>query len=377
MRTSRMMSPVCAIALTALAAGPLAAQALQQDNTAYGGAAAEFLLLGAGARGTALGGAFSALATDVTALYYNPGGLAQLTRPTAAVSTYQYVADTRYTWLGMAFPVSGGTRAVGMSLGSFGFSDQPVYTVDDPEGLSGRTYSVNETFMAATLAQNFSDRFSAGVSVKYIRDRLGSAAASGFALDFGTNFHAAVGERPIRASFVIQNLGSNLRHDGEDLTVGVTRDPPLGTVDVPQEPQSARLRSTAWTMPVQFRVGVALDAFSQGTNRVTVLAEFTQPSNTKPGAGAGVEWASANVGGSGVWVAARGSYALNPDNEVSDIDFGRLTSDQSTGTFTRDGLAVGGGIGYEKRNLRFGVDYAWRSLGLLGGTNFFTVTLGW
>src|SRR5436853_5555957 len=115
--------------LAALSTAPALAQVQNQDNTAYGGTSGEFLLLGAGARGAALGGAYAALATDVTALYYNPGGLAQLPRPGAMISTYDYVAGTRYSWLGIAFPLAGGARSVGVSAGTFGFSDQPVYTV--------------------------------------------------------------------------------------------------------------------------------------------------------------------------------------------------------------------------------------------------------
>src|SRR5207247_35351 len=83
------------------------------DDPTGGGPSGEFRLLGAGARGAALGGAYAALATDVTALYYNPGGLAQLPRPGAMVSTYDYVAGTRYSWLGIAFPLTGGARSVG------------------------------------------------------------------------------------------------------------------------------------------------------------------------------------------------------------------------------------------------------------------------
>ena len=37
----------------------------QEDNTAYGTTSAEFLLLGAGARGTALGSSFASIVTDV------------------------------------------------------------------------------------------------------------------------------------------------------------------------------------------------------------------------------------------------------------------------------------------------------------------------
>src|SRR3989442_4466443 len=252
-----------AIALAIMLNTPAVAQVTSfKDNTAYGGTSGEFLLLGAGARGTALGGSYAAVATDVTALYYSPGGLAQLPRPGAMVSTYDYVAGTRYSWLGIAFPLTGGARSVGISAGTFGFSDQPVYTVDAPNG-DGRTYSVAETFVAGTYAQNFSDRFAAGFSFTFISDKLAETRAAAFAVDFGTSFHAMVGNRPIRAAFVLQNLGSQLKHDGSGLDAGVTRTPPLGTPDVPQEPQPARLRGSGCGLPVLLRVSAALDASSR------------------------------------------------------------------------------------------------------------------
>ena len=367
---------VCgAMILAGVLATPARAQTGTQDNTAYGGAAGEFLLLGAGARGTALGGAYAALSTDLTAMYYNPAGLAQLPRPSVMVSSLTYVADTKYTWAGIAFPLAGGVRAVGISIGSFGFSDQPIYTLADPDG-NGRTYGVRQTFISGSLAQNFSDRFSAGVSLKFINDRLGTAKASGVAVDFGTNFHASVGARPIRASFVIQNLGTNLQHSGEDLIVGVTRQPPLGTVDVPQEPQSAALSTGSWTLPVLFRVGVALDLVAQGSNHLTVLSEFTQPNNTKPGAGAGFEWSMQNIGSRGFSLAARGSYTIQPDNQMNDIALGMPTQ-EAKGTFTADGLALGGGLEYARGQTRIGFDYAWKNLGTLGSVNFLSFSLGW
>src|SRR6185312_11528822 len=364
-----------AIILAAVLASPASAQTGTQDNTAYGGASGEFLLLGAGARGQALGGAYAALTSDVTAMYYNPAGLAQLVRPGVLFSANSYIAQTNYAWAGIGFPLGGGVRSLGFSVGSFGFSDQPVYTLESPDG-DGRSYSVRQTFLSATLAQNFSDRFSAGVSLKFINDRLGTAKAGGVAVDFGTNFHASVGARPIRASFVIQNLGTNLQHSGQDLIVGVTREPPLGTVDVPQEPQSPVLSTSSWTLTVMFRVGVALDLLAQGNNRLTVLSEFTQPNNTKPGAGAGFEYQMMNIGSRGFSVAARGSYAIQPDNATNDLTIG-IPTKESSGTFTMDGLALGGGIEYAKGNTRFGFDYAWKSLGTLGSTNFLTFSLGW
>jgi hypothetical protein len=366
-----------AIALTAAVTAPAAAQVVDRsDNTAYGTTAAEFLLLGAGARGAALGGSFAALTTDITALYYNPAGLAQLARPAAMVSTLTYIAETKYTWAGVAFPMGGGSSAIGISVGSFGFSDQPVYTVENPDG-DGRVYSVSETFVAGTYGKNFSDRFSAGISMKFLSDKLGSTSASGFAFDLGTNFHAMIGQRPIRAAFIIQNLGSSLQHTGPGIEIGVVPPPPLGTVPVPREPQPAAFRTKEFGLPVMFRVSVALDLVTQGANRVTLLSEFTQPNNTKPGAGAGLEWSAQNLGNSGFSLAARGSYTIQPDNQFDVGNGAGFASQEKSGSFTSDGAALGGGIAYGKGNLKLGFDYAWRSLGVLGSTNFFSFSLGW
>src|SRR3954467_2032929 len=86
-----------ALAALVLAAGPVAAQvSLPSDNTAYGTTAGEFLLLGAGARGLSLGGAYAALATDISSLYYNPAGAAQIAKPGVSISTYNYAVSTRY-----------------------------------------------------------------------------------------------------------------------------------------------------------------------------------------------------------------------------------------------------------------------------------------
>src|SRR5258708_15700236 len=161
-----------ALAALTLAAGSAAAQVtLPSDNTAYGTTAGEFLLLGASARGLALGGAYAALATDISALYYNPAGVAQMSRPGAMVSSYNYIANTRYVWGGLAPPMARGVHAVGGQVGNFGFSCQPVYTGGHPTG-DGTSYSVAETFAGVTLAQNFSDRFSAHTHRKVISLKL-------------------------------------------------------------------------------------------------------------------------------------------------------------------------------------------------------------
>src|SRR6185503_9058286 len=117
--TARTLALMAAL-LSGLPAAAIAQSDINQDNTSYGTTSAEFLLFGAGARGTALGGAFAAIATDVSSVYYNPGGTALIPRAGAMVGTYDYIADTRYNWGGIVFPFSGGSRAVGLQVGTFG-----------------------------------------------------------------------------------------------------------------------------------------------------------------------------------------------------------------------------------------------------------------
>jgi hypothetical protein len=351
---------------------PSLAQAQQQDNTGYGTTAGEFLLLGAGARGTALGSAYAAIADDPSSLYYNPAGAALVPRPGVTVGTYDYVADTRYTWGGLVFPFSGGARSIGLQLGTFGFDDQQIFTVEDPDGLATGTYSVSETFVGLTLAQNFSDRFAAGFTAKGIFDNLGQASAEAFAVDFGANFHASLGGHPIRLAFTLMNLGTNLSYSGDALNVDVPRDDEGGVTTLPQPGQ---LRTKGFSLPTVFRVGLAYDLMGGDANRLTVLSDFNQASNNRAGFSAGGEWAMRNLGGSPFGFALRGSYTYAPANN---FDLTNPLSDTALNDEeTLQGLGLGGGVNYTRNNFNLGVDYAYKYMGILGPTNFLSFSLGW
>lgn len=363
---------VLLVALLGGTASSLAAQAgTKQDNTAYGTTSAEFLLLGAGARGTALGGAYSALASDASALYYNPAGVALMTRPGLTIGTYDYVADTRYSWGGIAFPFGGGSKTIGIQFGTFGFKDQPVYTVDQPDG-NGSTYSVSETFLGMTFAQNFSDRFSAGITAKYISDNLGDASGKAFAVDFGTNFHAALNGHPVKFSFVLANLGTNMSYEGNALNSGTPREPLPGEDPVPSLPQPSRFRTKAFPLPTTFRVALAYDLLTGSSNRVTVLSDFNQPNNNKAGFSGGLEWASRNLGGSPFSAAIRGSYTYFAANNIDPSQVTAMSDEENL-----QGLAAGGGLSYSQGNFNLGVDYAYKYMGILGPTHFVSFNLGW
>lgn len=345
------------------------------DNTAFGGSAAEFLTFGAGARGMALGGSFSTIVDDVSSLYYNPAGLTAMQGPEVALTLMPYFADTDYYWTGIAFPFSDGDFGIGFFLGSFGFGDQPIYTEADPENVSGETYGVRETVAGISFAHAFIDRFSAGLTVKFINDdlatgSLGGASATAMALDFGVNFHSELGNRPIRLAFVVQNLGGGLQHEGEALRF---RDVNLSSTDptVPDQrvdPPAAELTTAGFPLPRLFRVGLNYDIISSESSTLALMTEFIESNQQDPAFGFGGEyrWHGVDVP---IGVALRASYQTQPDHDSS---LGATTVSEGA-----DGLGLGGGLFYRfsgKYRLQF--DYAYRDYGALGSTDVFAVTFG-
>ncbi len=350
------------------------AQQSNADNVGYGTTSAEFLLLGANARGTALGGSYVSVATDVGGVNANPSAIALMTRPGAQFSQFNYVADTKLNWGAIAFPFGGGSKAFGVQIGTFGFQNQKVYTPANPEG-TGETYDVSETFAAATFAQNFSDRFSVGITAKGIFDQLGQASGSAFALDFGTHFHSNLHGKSIRFAFALTNLGTSLTYHGDKLRTAAPRDSITGQDPIANLPQPATFRTTGFSLPTTFRAGLAYDLLAAGNNRFTLMGEFNQQRSNKAAFGLAGEFAANKLGGSGFGVAVRGSFSSTPANAYK-TDFFGVGVNKASGEGSQ-GLAFGGGLNYTSSNFSLGFDYAYRKVGLLGTSNFFTVSLGW
>jgi hypothetical protein len=109
-------------------------------------------------------------------------------------------------------------------------------------------------------------------------------------------------------------------------------------------------------------------------NRLTVLGDFNQPNSNKPGFVFGSEWMSQKLGGSDFGFALRGSYSYTGANNIAPTATETALSDEEN----LQGLAFGGGLMYGgESGFNLSLDYAYKYMGILGPTNFFSFSLGW
>jgi len=157
----------------------------------------EFLNIGAGARGLAMGGAQVASAEDGNAGYWNPAGLVNvIDNPNISLMHAEYFAGIgKYDYLSAAIPVAGSYRTLGFSLLRFGVDDIPnTLFLVEPDG--SLNYNNIQSFSSAdyaflvSYAQVMNDddqaQISWGANTKIIYRNVGHfAQAWGFGFDAG------------------------------------------------------------------------------------------------------------------------------------------------------------------------------------------------
>lgn len=157
----------------------------------------EFLNIGAGARGLAMGNAQVASVQDATAGYWNPAGLVGVKDvPNLVLMHAEYFSGIgKYDYASLALPVQNNKRVLGVSLLRFAVDDIPnTLFLVEPDG--SINYNNIQTFSSADYAFLFSyaqylkqtDKvsISLGANAKVIHRKVGKfATAWGFGLDAG------------------------------------------------------------------------------------------------------------------------------------------------------------------------------------------------
>lgn len=203
---------------------PLLSYSLTLLLTASVGFTADFINIGVGARAQGLGGAFTALADDVSSIYWNPAGLSCVKDTEMTFMHNKWIEDTSYEFYGLATPAEiGGYKCVlgfgmhYMNLGSFtGRKDQ----VSAPVEFSASDMAFSMGFGMKLDADN-----SIGMNLKYIEESIEAVRAEAFALDLGLKH---VLSYDLTLAFTLQNLGGSMKYVSEAVNLPLNVSAGLG-----------------------------------------------------------------------------------------------------------------------------------------------------
>lgn len=197
-------------------------------HSAAGSTSATFLKIGVGARAASMAGAFTALADDPYAVYWNPAGLVYSKgAKNLSFSHNEYFQGLAQEFLVYTLPAENIKFLGGGVLrgGVFGFGFNYFYTPKDMERRSGLNesdpvypMSISEgSFRAydAALSMSYGYSFSSdtdlGATLKFIRQSIDNESGSSFALDAGVLKRLTLFDREFMSGFTVQNLGPGIK----------------------------------------------------------------------------------------------------------------------------------------------------------------------
>jgi len=318
---------------------------IAQQTEQIGTSMANFLKIGVGPRAIGMGEAFVALANDASSLYWNPAGIANLEKNEAIFQSTEWVASTNLYFVGLTMPI-GNVGTFGASFYSFSSGEMEETTVRQPEG-TGRTFSADNLAIGISFARALTDRFSFGITAKYISESLSRENASSFAFDIGsiyvTNFL-----NDMRIGFALTNLGATMTLSGPDLIVDYDVAPDVPT----NKTTSASMGTQSWDLPLAFKIGIGTYLFNTEQNSLSIEADLYDSRDYQPRYNVGSEFNIKLIGNQKVSI--RAGYKGNYDEE----------------SFT-----FGGGLFLNLANYDFKFDYAFAKVNRFGNVHRYSISI--
>lgn len=195
--------------------------------------AGEFMAIGVGARALGMGGAYVAIANDVTSGYYNPAGLANLNYPQIALMHAEQFGNlVNYDYASVAIPfgtdMSFGISAMRLAVDGIPDTRDALVIRNTTTRLSDITdpraginpdlvkeFSDQDWAFYLTFAKRHSENFSYGANVKIIKRDIAEFGAFGVGFDVGAlytpieNLFLGANLQDITTTLVAWNTGRN------------------------------------------------------------------------------------------------------------------------------------------------------------------------
>ncbi len=345
MKTAKTIQFILVFFISILLVSETMAQSGAQDVSAInrvGTTAAQFLKIGAGARPIGMGSAYTALATDILSVYWNPAGLSRIGGYGEAIFNHSaWLADTKYNFAAFSINMSD-FGAVAFQVISFSTPDQPVRTIEQPEG-TGQTWDANSIALGISYAKSLTDRFSIGFSGKYVGERIFNANSMGVAFDLGILYDTPIENLSLGAT--VANFGSKMRMTGRDLFINHDPIEDAGTV----EAVPAEYRTDSYHLPLNLKFGLAWKAMNNENFTVLLAADGIQANDNAPSLNTGMEIGVKNI----VYLRA---------------GFKSLFLDESEESFT-----FGAGLRYDVVGTNLKFDFGWADFGRLKNVQFISL----
>jgi hypothetical protein len=140
-----------------------------------------FLKLGVGGRALGMGEAYTAVAADPSAIYYNPAGVAFLSSSNIMLMHKEWFQDVKTEYLAGQTVLS--HVVVGLSINETSVND--IQIRENPGPALG-TFDARNAAVGLTAAYAFDSSFSIGLTGKYLYEKILVDEANGFAIDIGS-----------------------------------------------------------------------------------------------------------------------------------------------------------------------------------------------
>ena len=176
-----------------------------------GDAGALFLRIGMGARASAMGEGYVAIAEDASSVYWNPAAMAAVLGTHIQFTHDEYFLSARVEQLALTHETRYGT--LGLSFTGM-FMDDLERREDTPTEMPLGTFSVYDASFAFGFARYILPNLSLGATAKPVYQKIDAWSASGWAFDVGIYHVARIDGLKLAA--VLGNLGAPMKFHAEE-----------------------------------------------------------------------------------------------------------------------------------------------------------------
>jgi len=293
-----------------------------------GSAGAQFLRVPVGARAVSLGKAYSSLASDGSAPFWNPAGMMRTPgRKNFFASHTQYTAGIDMNHL--AFHTRRQNFGFGLSAGILRSGDILRTTEFHQDG-TGQYFNANQFYLGASLARSMTDRFSIGITAKYYQENLDEWQIKSILADLGILYYVGMGD--IWIGFAVRNFGTDLKPGGSPAAMPDGYQHATEFQEFPAPTEGSFGASKIWSL--SRRLGLL------------TTADFNHPSDN-------IE-----------------SFRFGGELDVNKLLFLRVGYESGR---AEEGLSAGFGLQLKRKQFLLKVDYAYADMGSFGTIHYFSL----